>query len=75
MTTKKLVPDELVVAKLSIEAASIALGVLFEKIESAPRSDKVIASMPVQEAIDRLKAALTLLAALESTVRAAEASS
>jgi hypothetical protein len=70
--TKKSVPGELVVAKLSIEAASIALGVLFEKIESAPRSDKVIASTPVQEAITRLKAALTLLADLESTVLEAD---
>ena len=32
MPTKKIIPDELVVAKLSIEAASIALGALFERI-------------------------------------------
>jgi hypothetical protein len=68
MPTQKNVPDELVVAKLSIEAAGIALEALFEKIEGAPRSEKVIASNSVHEAIARLKSAQTLLAELEATL-------
>ena len=73
MPTLKTVPDELVVAKLSIEAAGIALTTLFEKIEGAPRSEKVIASTSVHEAIARLKSAQTLLAELESALAEAAA--
>jgi hypothetical protein len=60
------VPDELVVAKLSIEAASVALGALFDKMETHARSEKIIISQPVHEAMARLKAAQALLAELEA---------
>jgi hypothetical protein len=60
------VPDELVVAKLSIEAASIALKSLFEKMKVAPRSEKIIITAAVDEAMLRLKAAQTVLTELEA---------
>lgn len=59
------IPNEVVVAKLSIEAACIALEALFEKIEAQPRSEKMIVTQTVQEACARLKAAQALLAQLE----------
>lgn len=59
------IPNEVVVAKLSIEAARIALETLFEKIEAQPRSEKVIVTETVREACARLKAAQALLAQLE----------
>jgi hypothetical protein len=40
----KNVPDEVVVARLSIEAARTALESLFERISAAPRAEKVIVS-------------------------------
>ena len=61
------VPDELVVAKLSIEAARIALESLFERMQKVPRSEKVIVTENVREACVRLKAAQELLAQLEAT--------
>jgi hypothetical protein len=59
------VPNEVVVAKLSIEAASLALESLFEKAEAVPRAEKMIVSDKVREACQRLKAAQEVLAELE----------
>ena len=59
------IPDEVAVAKLSIEAARIALESLFDKIKAQPRSEKMIVTEHVQEACVRLKAAQALLAQLE----------
>jgi hypothetical protein len=60
------IPDEVIVAKLSIEAARVALESLFEKMKTQPRSEKVIATETVHEACSRLKAAQDLLARLET---------
>jgi len=62
------IPDEVVVAKLSIEAARVALESLFERMKTQPRSEKMIVSETVQEACARLKAAQELLAQLERLV-------
>jgi hypothetical protein len=59
------VPNEVVVAKLSIEAASLALESLFQKAEAVPRAEKMIVSDKVREACQRLKAAQDALAELE----------
>jgi hypothetical protein len=59
------IPDEVVVAKLSLEAARIALEGLFEKIKVTSRSEKVIVNEIVREACERLKAAQESLAELE----------
>jgi hypothetical protein len=59
------VPDEVVVAKLSIEAARVALESLFEKMQALPRSEKVMITDTVREACARLSAAQTLLTQLE----------
>lgn len=59
------VPNEVLVAKLSIEAARVALESLFEKMKTQPRSEKMIATETVQEACARLKAAQALLVQLE----------
>lgn len=61
-----MIPDEVVVAKLSIEAARIALESLFEKMKTQPRSEKTIVTGKVQEACSRLKAAQELLNQLEA---------
>lgn len=58
-------PNEIVVAKLSIEAASIALESLFQKMDSVPRAEKMIINDKVHEACERLKAAQRLLAELD----------
>jgi hypothetical protein len=68
---KSAVPDEVVVAKLSLEAARVALEALFEKIQALPRSEKVIATDKVQEACDRLRAAQDVLAQLEASATGA----
>jgi hypothetical protein len=60
------VPNEIVVARLSIEAAHAALESLFERMRVMPRADKVIVSDTVREACLRLQAAKDLLARLES---------
>ncbi|HYJ09173.1 MAG TPA: hypothetical protein VEX18_09185 [Polyangiaceae bacterium] len=62
----KNVPDEVVVARLSIEAARTALESLFERISAAPRAEKVIVSEMVHEACLRLQAAQALLTQLET---------
>lgn len=59
------IPDEIVVAKLSIEAASVALESLFQKMESVPRAEKMMINDKVREACQRLKAAQELLAQLD----------
>jgi hypothetical protein len=64
------VPDEVVVARLSIEAARIALEGLFERMKVTPRSEKVIVTDTVQEACVRLKSAQILLDQLERIVEA-----
>jgi hypothetical protein len=62
----KNVPDEVMVAKLSIEAARIALDALLEKLKALPRSEKTIVTETVHEACTRLKAAQEVLLQLES---------
>ncbi len=61
------IPDEVVVARLSIEAACTALESLFERMRVMPRAEKVMVSDAVHEACLRLKAAKDLLARLEAT--------
>lgn len=60
------IPDEVMVARLSIEAASVALESLLAKTNTSPRSEKVIATDPVQEAISRLRAAQGLLSDIQA---------
>lgn len=59
-------PNEIVVAKLSIAAASTALESLFERMSVMPRAEKVIVSDTVHEACLRLQAAKELLERLET---------
>jgi hypothetical protein len=66
------VPNEVRVAKLSIEAARVALESLFDKMKTQPRSEKMIVTETVQEACARLKAAQALLAQLELLARGDE---
>ncbi len=58
-------PNEVTVAKLSIEAARLALESLFEKMKALPRSEKIIANEVVQEACATLRAAQDVLKQLE----------
>jgi hypothetical protein len=60
------VPNEIIVAKLSIEAASVALESLFERMNAMPRAEKVIVNDMVREACLRLQAAKDLLTQLET---------
>lgn len=60
------IPNEIVVAKLSIEAAHLALDSLFERMRVMPRAEKVIVSATVHEACLRLQAAKDLLTELET---------
>ncbi|HYP91361.1 MAG TPA: hypothetical protein VEQ59_24510 [Polyangiaceae bacterium] len=60
------VPNEIIVAKLSIEAASVALESLFERMSALPRAEKVIVNDMVHEACLRLQAAKDLLTQLEA---------
>lgn len=60
------IPNEIVVAKLSIEAAYTALESLFERMRVMPRPEKVIVTDTVREACLRLQAAKDLLARLEA---------
>ena len=62
------IPDEVVVARLSIEAARVALESLFEKMQASPRSEKVMVNDKVREACARLNAAQQLLVQLEALV-------
>jgi hypothetical protein len=64
------IPNEVVVARLSIEAAYTALESLFERMSVMPRAEKVIVSDTVREACLRLQAAKELLARLETSVSA-----
>ena len=64
--TNKNIPNEVVVAKLSIEAATIALESLFEKMKTLPRAEKILVSDTVREACSRLKAAQELLVHLDN---------
>jgi hypothetical protein len=66
------VPNEVVMARLSIQVALVALESLFEKLNVSSRTQKVIASAEVTEACQRLKAAQELLVRLESEVAAAD---
>jgi hypothetical protein len=59
------IPDEVVVARLSIEAARVALESLFERMSVTPRSEKIIINETVHEACARLKSAQDLLLLLE----------
>jgi hypothetical protein len=67
----KSIPEEITVAKLSMEAARIALEALFEKIDALPRSEKVIATDGLQEACSKLRAAQAVVALLEARARQA----
>lgn len=58
-------PNEIVMARLSIQLALTALETLFEKLEVLPRTDKTLISPEMVEACERLKAAQELLARLE----------
>jgi hypothetical protein len=60
------IPNEIVVAKLSIEAACTALESLFERMRVMPRAEKVIVTDTVREACLRLQAAKDLLVQLEA---------
>ncbi len=60
------IPNEIVVAKLSIEAACTALESLFERMRVMPRAEKVIVTETVQDACQRLQAAKELLDQLEA---------
>jgi UDP-N-acetylmuramyl pentapeptide synthase len=62
----KVIPDEIQIAKLSIEAACAALESLSKRMRVMPRSEKVIVSDSVNEACSRLRAAKELLAKLEA---------
>ena len=62
------IPDEVIVARLSIEAARVALEGLLERMKVTPRSEKVMVTNTVQEACVRLKAAQELLDQLECAV-------
>lgn len=64
MTTN--IPDEIRIAKLSIEAAYTALDSLFKRMQVMPRAEKIIVSDTVHEACSRLQAAKDLLAKLEA---------
>lgn len=66
----KNIPDEVVVARLSIEAARTALESLFERMRVMPRAEKVIVTETVHEACLRLQAAQALLAGLETVLPA-----
>ena len=65
------IPNELMVAKLSLEAARLALDSLFAKMQAVPRSEKVIVTEKVQEACTRLQAAQDTLLLLEAAAREA----
>ena len=65
MTTN--IPDEIQIAKLSIEAACTALESLFKRMQVMPKAEKVMVSDTVHEACLRLQAAKDLLARLETT--------
>lgn len=60
------IPNEIIVATLSIEAATTALESLFERMSVLPRADKVIVDDAVHEALGRLRAAKDLLEALQN---------
>jgi hypothetical protein len=62
------IPNEIVVAKLSIEAAYTALESLFERMRVMPRAEKVLVSDTVHEACLRLQAARDLLTRLETAL-------
>ena len=62
------IPNEIVVAKLSIAAAHTALESLFERMNSMPRAEKVMVSDTVHEACLRLRAAQDVLSRLETTL-------
>ena len=57
--------NEIVVARLSIEAAAAALESIFARMGVVPRAEKVIVSDTVQQACLRLQQAKDLLAQLE----------
>jgi len=59
------IPNEVVMAKLSIQVAVVALESLFEKVAAMPRPQKALISPEMVEACDRLKTAQQLLARLE----------
>lgn len=59
------IPNEVVMARLSIQVAVTALETLLEKLEVMPRTEKVLISPEMVEACERLKAAQELLARLE----------
>lgn len=66
------VPNEIIVAALSIEAASTALEALFQRMSVMPRADKVIVSDTVYEALGRLQAAKDLLERLQNLPSASD---
>jgi len=59
------IPNEVVMARLSIQVALTALESLLAKLQIMPRTQKVLISPEMVEACERLKAAQELLARLE----------
>lgn len=59
------IPNEIVMARLSIQVALTALETLLGKLEVMPRTEKVLISPEMVEACERLKAAQELLTRLE----------
>jgi len=59
------IPNEVVMARLSIQVALTALESLLAKLQVMPRTQKVLISPEMVEACERLKAAQELLARLE----------
>jgi hypothetical protein len=60
------IPNQIQVARQSIEAAQAALESSFEHLRVMPRAEKVMVSDKVHEACLRLQAAKDLLAQLET---------
>lgn len=64
------IPNQILVARQSIEAAQAALESSFEQLRVMPRAEKVMVSDTVHEACKRLQAAKDLLAKLETILPA-----
>ena len=59
------IPNEVVMARLSIQVAVVALESLCEKLSALPRTQKVLATAEIAEACGRLKSAQELIERLE----------
>ena len=59
------IPNEVVMARLGIQVAVVALESLIQKLEVMPRTQKTLVSTEMVDACERLKAAQKLLSELE----------